>query len=407
VIPVPFNQPRIATPTNPITIPGGEVITSSYGYQVLNGNRPYPTSVGGSCTSTTNASHACYMPISTEPYNTADGGNVDLRVPYIGYSDNAALFRAIGVSSYNALQAQVEKRMTHHIQAGVAYTFGHSLDEQSDVGLFFTGNNPNDLRNSYASSDFDRTHDLTFNYIFTLPDYARLHSLLGKFVDGWQLSGITIFQSGQPYSLYDFDGGVGSQSFGNDPTLTNPILPIKNPDNPRSALTGHSGAFQTGVKSAPYISAIDVTQISIPFIQPGQQGVPACSNAAEPCDFFETGFAPTNQRNIFRQSFQKRADVSLTKKVAIGERFNAIYAFNVFNVTNTPTFDVPNNNVGIGAGFVGSNSADGQIVSTKGAEPASQNTLFPIPAVGVKSYGAVQNTIGSARTIEMALHLNF
>jgi hypothetical protein len=124
VIPVPFNQPTIATPTNPNPISGE---TSSYGYQVL--NAASPVTVG---------KNTYYNSISTEPYNTFDGGNLDLRVPYIGYSANSALFNASGVAAYNALQTQVIKRMSHHVQATVAYTFSHALDEQSDVGLFFT-----------------------------------------------------------------------------------------------------------------------------------------------------------------------------------------------------------------------------------------------------------------------------
>ena len=143
VIPVPFNEPGIATPTNPIN---GE--TSSYGYQVLNSASPI-------------AGTKFFNSISTEPYNTDDGGNIDLRVPYVGYSPNAALYTAAGVSSYNSLQTQIVKRMSRNIQATVAYTWSHALDEQSDIGLFFTGDNPDHLRDSYSSADFDRTNTLT------------------------------------------------------------------------------------------------------------------------------------------------------------------------------------------------------------------------------------------------------
>jgi hypothetical protein len=399
VIPVPFNEPGVATATNAI-----HDQTSSYGYQVLNQNSPI-------------AGTKYYNAISTEPYNTYDGGNVDLRVPYIGYSDNATLFQARGVSSYNALQTQIEKRMSNHIQATVAYTYSHALDEQSDVGLFFTGDNPLNLRDSYGSADFDRTNTVTSQFVFTEPNFFPEHHLTGKVLDGWQLSGIAVFESGQPYSLYEYNGAVGSLFFGNYPTLANPVLGIRNGSQPSTAKTGHSGAYQTA--GGGYIGAINVTQVNVNLLQPGQKGIPACT-ATEPCDYFETDFTP-GQRNIFRQSFQKRADLSITKTVKIGERFGAQYSFNVYNVTNTTSLDVPSNSASIGQSDVGS-SAYGQVLTTKGGEgtlgPVAANStgtlaqLYKLPITNSdgstqSTFGAVRNTIGGSRAIEMALHFTY
>ncbi len=51
-----------------------------------------------------------------------EGGNVDLRVPYIGYAAESIDYEAAGVDAYNALQAHIEKRMSHGVQVGVSYT---------------------------------------------------------------------------------------------------------------------------------------------------------------------------------------------------------------------------------------------------------------------------------------------
>ncbi len=74
--------------------------------------------------------------------STYEGGNDDLRVPYIGYSAESESYKAIGVSNYNALQTHVEKRLSHGVQVGFSYTWSHALDEQSAMGLFYNGNNP-------------------------------------------------------------------------------------------------------------------------------------------------------------------------------------------------------------------------------------------------------------------------
>jgi hypothetical protein len=407
VIPVPFNEPGVATSGNPIN---GE--TSSYGYQVLNSASPVATK------NASGKAMTAYNSISTEPYNTYDGGNTDLRVPYVGYSPNAALFTAAGNGSYNSFQSQIVKKMTHHLQATVAYTWSHALDEQSDVGLFFTGDNPDKLRDSYASADFDQTHTLTSAFLFTMPDLVAKSGFAGKFINGWNLAGIVTAESGQPYSLYEYNGAVGSLYFGPYPTLANPVIGIKDGAHPRSALTGHLGSSIVAETStsAGYVGAINVSQLTVNYIQPGNKGIPACK-AGEPCDYFETDFTP-GQRNIFRQSFQKDANLELNKTLAIKERFNILYSFDVFNVTNTPSFDNPSNSASVGKKYVNGTgtspySANGQVVSTAGQEATvTQPALYKMPTTNLdgstsSTFGAVRNTIGGSRTVEMSLHLNF
>jgi hypothetical protein len=153
VLPIPFNQPNIATPSNPIN---GE--TSSYGFNVIP---------------------------SIEPYKTYDGGNTDLRVPYLGFNNNSAFYKAEGVSNYSALQVGVRKRLSHGLQFTASYTWSHTLDMQSGLGLFFNGNDPFNLHNSYGTSSYDRTHVWVFQYHYDLPNRARESSALGKVIDGW------------------------------------------------------------------------------------------------------------------------------------------------------------------------------------------------------------------------------
>ncbi|MGB9028522.1 MAG: carboxypeptidase regulatory-like domain-containing protein [Acidobacteriaceae bacterium] len=319
VIPIPFNEPLLATASNPVH---GE--TASYGFEVLNQN--------------SESDGYDYDPIAGEPWNTEDGGNADFRAPYVGYSPNAALFETTGTSAYDGLEAHLEKRLSHNVLGGVSYTFSHTYDEQSDIGLFFTGDNPNKLRDSYAPADFDRTQVLTGNFDVAAPNAAAPDTLLSYFTNDWHLSGLVVAQSGEPYSLYEFYGAVGSIFFGDYPTLMNPVLPIKNGANPKSALTGHSGAFRT---AGSYIPAIDPSQIAIKYLSPGTDGIPV-STGTDPSDIYETDFVP-GQRNLFRQAFQKRADLSVRKQFRPSEKLTLEYRFNVFNVTNTTSLDVPQN----------------------------------------------------------------
>lgn len=93
-------------------------------------------------------------PISTNEF----AGNAPIRVPYIGYDMNSVLYEAEGNANYHALQLQARKRLSSGLQFTPSYTYSHALDDQSGLGLFFTGNKPLNPHSSYASTGFDRTH---------------------------------------------------------------------------------------------------------------------------------------------------------------------------------------------------------------------------------------------------------
>src|SRR5581483_3628192 len=181
---------------------------------------------------------------------------------------------------------------------------------------------------------------------------AGEHTLLSYFTNDWHLAGWGVAQNGEPYSLYEFYGAVGSINFGDFPTLMNPVLGIKNPKNPKSALTGNSGRYRNG---ANYIPAIDPSQIAINYIQPGQMGVPV-STGTDPQDIYETNFAP-GERNIFRQAFQKQLNLIFRKHSQPTEKLSLEYNFNVFNITNTTSLDVPQNQTQVRQNFGCSSTA--------------------------------------------------
>jgi hypothetical protein len=353
VIPLPFNQAGIATPSSPIH---GQQYT--YGYTVLDST--------GSPIALPNGQGNMLA--------TYEGGNVDLRVPYVGYSSEAESYTAAGVSAYNALQTHVEKRMSHGFQVGFSYTYSHALDEQSAMGLFYNGNNPLNLRDGWASSDYDRTHVFNFTYVYQFPKFFETASLKGKIGNGWMVEGIAVFQSGQPYSVIDFSGAVGSMFYGVSDGITNPIVPLGNGCTPKTALTGSNGIDSPALKADCF---------TVPLLAPGDL------NGAIPAgDTFETNFT-TGQRNIFRQSWQKRTDLSIVKDTKISERFNARFSFDVFNLTNTPSFDIPIDDVTQNENFNGF--------------PTQGQPLYNAPF----GLGNVTKTIGGPRQIQMTLKILF
>ena len=146
-------------------------------------------------------------------------------MPYPGYDMNAVSYKAEGISNFNALQLQVHKRMSNGLQFTTSYTWSHSLDEQSGLGLFFTGNNPSTPRANYGTSDFDQTHVFLVNYSYTIPKFVD-SGALSYLTNGWTIGGQTVAESGQPYSVYDYSGSVASLYYGTSNYIGNPIVPL-------------------------------------------------------------------------------------------------------------------------------------------------------------------------------------
>ena len=349
VLPIPFNQAGIATAQNPIN---GQ--TASYGFNIQ----------------------------ANEPIATLEGGNTDLRVPYIGYSSNSVLYRTIGVSNYNALQASLKKRFSRNFQATVSYTWSHALDEQSNLGVFFNGNNPLVPSQSYGTATFDRTHVLDSTYYYELPRTQK-GGAWSAIANGWALTGVVNLQSGQPYNLYDFSGAVAGLYNSTTINIADPILGFT-PGTPISQVKLQG---TTGVN--PLQPTIDTSKIYIPTIQPGTFGVPACTGS--PCDTYESLFSNTG-RNTFRGPFQTRWDGAIAKRTKLTERVNLDLRWEVFNVFNHPDFDVPSVSTGLYTNLVRSGNA------IKGITIRDPKTT---------TLGLIQQTLGSPRIMQLSMHLTF
>ena len=374
VIPLPFNQAKIATTSSPTLAGGPNAQSFSYGYTVLDPNTFAPI-----CVNDPTEANCKYGQMQ----QNYEGGNVDLRVPYTGFSSESETYTAAGISAYHALQAHFEKRISHGFQAGVSYTYSHTTDEQSALGLFYNGNDPNNLRSGYGSADFDRKHVVDITYSYALPKFYGDGTLAGKITNGWAINGIAIIQSGQPYSIIDYSGAVGSLYYSTFDGITNPIVPLAPGCTAKTALTGASGAFYNVNTGAG--AALKASCFTIPLVAPGTLGVP---NG----DVFETGFT-SGQRNIFRQTYQKRTDASLVKVMTIHDQYSLRYTFDVFNLTNTSSFDIPSDNVSQNLSY---NNAPAY-----STDPYSLYTKTP------GGLGITKHTIGAPRQIQMSLRLLF
>jgi len=146
-------------------------------------------------------------------------------------------------------------------------------------------------------------------------------------------------------------------------------------------------------------------RVTVPVLSPG-----ALNGAIPQGDVYETNFT-SGQRNIFRQAWQQRADLSVVKVTKVTERFSVKYSLDVYNLTNHPSFDIPIDNVSQNLGF----SPFPSTINTPNAVPSSSACAANGGNPFVSGYfyqcptglGQVTKTIGSARQIQMSLKFTF
>jgi len=238
----------------------------------------------------------------------ACGNSPDPYRPYTGLSGINNATNAVS-SSYNALQIGLS-RYFGGLNGSVAYTYGHSIDEGS-AGNY--GNteviNSYNLSQSTASSVFDERHIFELSLVYDIPLFTKpglLHSTLG----GWQISDLTSFQTGTPFS----------------------IINLINADN---AGTGNLFATSQGnpVQSYPDIVGNIHGKVGIPH--PGGQPGPRLYNS----DAFAApqGLTYGNAgRDVLNLPARTNFDMGLFKNFAVHEAMHFEFrteAFNIFNHT--------------------------------------------------------------------------
>jgi len=246
-------------------------------------------------------------------------------------------WRNVGTTSYNALEMTVRHAMTHGFQFDVNYTYSKSLDLSSDAnrigawgglgGQITNAWNPYQLR---GPSDYDLRHQLNTNFIINMP-FGRnrliahnANKALDAVIGGWQLTGLYRITSGFPVNVGNVFG------FPTDWQLT-------------------GLAYQTApVKMGLYANTLNSDGSTNTNINMFANGVAAVSSftAAFP------GFS--GARNQIRGEGYKGLDLGLSKRWIMpwSEKESLQLRWEVFNVTNTPIFNVQTASLALYAGPV-------------------------------------------------------
>jgi hypothetical protein len=227
---------------------------------------------------------------------------------------NILQLNTIGTSNYNALQTVFRTRSWHNLTSQVGYTWSHSLDEISEYRAAILDNAFNRLAD-YGNGDFDTRNLFTVNFTYDVPKASWASSAwLGRLVNGWQVSTIMNFHSGQPY----------------DETLSGLNL-IGDP------FSGVSHSFSSAIPGVQWLNPAA-------FCKP--TAIDPATGLTDPgC----TG-GPVSRNKFVGPNF-KDVDLSVIKNIPIKERLSLQLRADMFNIFNR-------NNFASGVGSVGTSCTE-------------------------------------------------
>lgn len=146
------------------------------------------------------------MPTLTTRFNNPDAPLNNIR-NYLGYSDFHTRL-PIFTANYNSMQVSLNHRTTRDLSLGIAYTWSKNLtDQYNDRG---TSNTYSwDPKMDYGASGLNEPNIFVANFVYKEPFFREQHGLAGHALGGWELSGITTFESGLSFNVYQYPDPFG------------------------------------------------------------------------------------------------------------------------------------------------------------------------------------------------------
>jgi outer membrane receptor protein involved in Fe transport len=138
------------------------------------------------------------------------------------------LIESTAKGAYEAGYIKFDRRMTRNLMIGADYTFSGTWSDNDELisGITDITNSspavPEDFFNyhkEWSRSAFDRPQRLAVTYVYQIPWFSSgwAGQSLSKVMSGWQISGFTDAQSGQPFTIVTGVDSAGVNALGGRP----------------------------------------------------------------------------------------------------------------------------------------------------------------------------------------------
>jgi hypothetical protein len=277
--------------------------------------------------------------LSTRAANPIDTPLNNLR-NYLGYSDFHTRL-PVFTANYNSLQVSLNHRTARDLSLGISYTWSKNLtDQYNDRGIANTYTwNP---KLDYGNSGLNEPQIFIANFVYKEPFFREQHGLTGHVLGGWELSGITTFESGLSFNVYQYPDPFAC-NIDTNATLTSGAV---NPNN-GFCETAATAALETNpVAPSPagtYLGGLGIYGPNYDILARPDKVSPIHLKKTQ-AEWFTTGsfanaqghFGSGGVGNILSPGFEK-IDLGLMKNFRFSENITLqmrAEAFNLFNHTN-------------------------------------------------------------------------
>jgi hypothetical protein len=248
-----------------------------------------------------------------------------------------------GHSYYNALEAQLAKRLSHGLQLQGTYTWGKSMDTSSaSVAGDTFGNSISslhwfDMRLSRGLSDFNVGQTLVVNGTWIAPTPKSLSAPAQWALGGWELGLIFTASGGVPFSATWGTGSDPQYTLSSDDWAFPNRLggsgcnTLTRPGNPNNYIKTECFAVPTAPTQAFWNANCDPAP-------------PSLGSALAPGDLRCFNLRGNAGRNILIGPGVTSLDFSLFKNnyiKRVSEKFNIQFRAEIFNILNHPNFAPP------------------------------------------------------------------
>ena len=263
--------------------------------------------------------------------------------PYLGYSDFHTRL-PIYTANYNSLQVSLNHRTRRDLTLGIAYTWSKNLSDQYNDrpnGNLGGGNATTYTYNpklDYGPSGLNEPQIFIANFVYKEPFFREQHGIAGHALGGWEISGITTFNSGFSLTTFQIPDPFGCVA---DSTTTNGCAAGTYPGG-----LGIQGPDFDIFSRTDQVAPVQVLKKGTQWFSPG-------SFATAQGHFGNSGVGS------FLSPGTERVDLGLLKTFRFTESINLqmrAEAFNLFNHTNFVGPNGPNNggiDTGLGDGTFG------------------------------------------------------
>jgi hypothetical protein len=265
--------------------------------------------------------------------------------PLSGRLDNlqgSRLIRTNGGSSiYHSGQFQLSRRFVNGFALTGSYTWSKLIDNASEVFGVGETNNPQQSafpaifggeRGDRAVSLFDRPHRASFTYVYALPFMREQRGFVGRVLGGWEISGVTTFESGVPLTVTN---GADADLVGG-----NLDRPLFNPEGQRGVRA--VPALTVASTSNPAVAATNACNITsvgtLFYTNPDASGACIDRNQAQFIGLLAGTGRGNLGRNTERTPGTNNFNVNLMKKIAITENTRLEFRTEFYNIFNHPQY---------------------------------------------------------------------